>query len=77
MVYLPLCEVADTPFHIQGDVMLCQSQGRWFTIKINFWSNVLFAVIEIFEVPPPREQKVTTELIDKFANCGVPGRRFP
>ena len=27
-VYLPLCKVADTPFHIQGDTMIVNVPGR-------------------------------------------------
>ena len=27
-VYLPLCKVADTPFHIQGGAILCEKTGH-------------------------------------------------
>ena len=40
-VYLPLCEVADTPFHIQGDEMLVQ---RWNRVKYHI--NRLMVIIK-------------------------------
>ena len=40
-VYLPLCTVADTPFHIQGDVMFTPSVLH--NIQV-LWNNIYYLI---------------------------------
>ena len=40
-VYLPLCKVADTPFHIQGDELCDKGWGKWKILRLCI-SNDMF-----------------------------------
>ena len=47
-VYLPLCRVADTPFHIQGDHITRYVHP----MSIQYWSGIYGAGVARFSVPP-------------------------